>query len=358
MGAALSSNQNLIHVSDGFAVNLKNHVHLPLRGRMKKVARGGDFFLRSVIFSRQMEFSLCFFRTKFVLLMVGCGHIHAQQMPEGHPDAEYVPAVNGQLLVNPSYLVDFDGPSGVAHWVHYTLQSSECVGPAVRSNDFHLDRRAPGCPDHQAYRASGYDRGHLKPAADSKRSHQEMRASFLMTNMAPQTPGLNRGVWKKLEEHVRAWSFAHDEVHVTCGPSDYSVGTLPSGVRVPAAFWKVILRTSPDTSCMAFRFPNQSQVSSRLVASLVRVDDLEAELGIDLFPALPDDIEHRIEAHLPKTVWYAPALPDGTGDAGVKKGNSPSSAGTVQCMGMAKSTGRRCRNSTTHPSGRCHHHRN
>ena len=297
-------------------------------------------------------------RFSFLLALVGLGHVQAQQLPKGHPDAEYAPAVQGQLLVNPSYVVDFDGPSGVAHWVHYALQASECVGPAVRSNDFHLDRRAPGCPDNQAYSASGYDRGHLKPAADSKSSQAEMHASFLMSNMAPQTPGLNRGVWKKLEEHVRAWSFVHREVHVTCGPSDYSMGTLPSGVRVPAAFWKVILRTSPDTSCLAFRFPNQSHVSSSLEASLVRVDDLEAELGIDLFPALPDDLEQRIEAQLPKTLWHAPALPGGTGGGRETKGKSSSSSEAVQCMGMAKSTGRRCRNSTTHPSGRCHHHRN
>ena len=325
---------------------------------MKKVTEQTIFFLRGSIFSRRMNFSTTVRRFSFLLALVGLGHVQAQQLPKGHPDAEYAPAVQGQLLVNPSYVVDFDGPSGVAHWVHYALQASECMGPAVRSNDFHLDRRAPGCPDNQAYRASGYDRGHLKPAADSKTSQADMHASFLMTNMAPQTPGLNRGVWKKLEEHVRAWSFAQGEVHVTCGPSDYSVGTLPSGVRVPAAFWKVILRTSPDTSCLAFRFPNQSHVSSSLEASLVRVDDLEAELGIDLFPALPDDLEQRIEAQLPKTVWHAPAIPGGTGGGRETKGKSSSSSEAVQCMGMAKSTGRRCRNSTTHPSGRCHHHRN
>ncbi|MEC7477488.1 MAG: hypothetical protein VYD65_05635, partial [Bacteroidota bacterium] len=117
-------------------------------------------------------------------------------------------------------------------------------------------------------------------------------------------------------------------------------------------------RTSPDTSCLAFRFQNQSHVSSSLEASLVRVDDLEAELGIDLFPALPDDLEQRIEAQLPKTVWHAPALPGGTGGGRETKGKSSSSSEAVQCMGMAKSTGRRCRNSTTHPSGSCHHHRN
>ena len=62
-----------------------------------------------------------------------------------------------------------------------------------------------GCPDGQSYRGSGYDRGHLKPAADSKGSMEEMESSFLMTNMAPQTPNLNRGIWKQLEEAVRNW---------------------------------------------------------------------------------------------------------------------------------------------------------
>ena len=63
MGAASLSNQNLIHVSDGFAVNLKNHVHLPLRGRLKKVTWGGDFFesvvMRGLISGH--DFSRCDF---------------------------------------------------------------------------------------------------------------------------------------------------------------------------------------------------------------------------------------------------------------------------------------------------------
>ena len=276
--------------------------------------------------------------------------------PSGHPDAEFAPAVQGQMLVNPSYLVDFDGPSGVAFWVHYTLAESECVGPANRSDAFRADERVPGCPDGKSYQASGYDRGHLKPAADSKGSTDEMRSSFLMSNMAPQSPNLNRGIWKQLEERVRDWGLTYHEVHVTCGPSDLTLGTLPSGVRVPAAFWKVVMRTDPDTTCLAFRFPNAAKVPGALEDYLVRVDDLEAELGMDLLPGLPDPTENRVEAQLPSSMW-------GVDEVRVKaqstsgKANASGGSSSVQCMGIAKSSGRRCQRMTTDPSGRCYQHK-
>ena len=276
--------------------------------------------------------------------------------PSDHPDSEFAPEVQGQLLVNPSYLVDFDGPSRVAFWVHYKLAESECDGPAGRSDAFRADARVEGCPDGQSYRASGYDRGHLKPAADSKRSSEEMRASFLMSNMAPQSPNLNRGIWKQLEELVRDWGVTYHEVHVTCGPSDLTSGTLPSGVRVPAAFWKVVIRTDPDTTCLAFRFPNATKVPGELEDYLVRVDDLEAELGMDLLLGLPDETEDRVEAELPSSVW-------GVDPRRLQEQQSPSnpnasgSTSSVQCMGIAKSSGRRCQRMTTDPSGRCYQHK-
>lgn len=276
--------------------------------------------------------------------------------PSGHPDAEFAPAVQGQMLVNPSYLVDFDGPSGVAFWVHYALAESECHGPAGRSDAFRADARVEGCPDGQSYRASGYDRGHLKPAADSKRSSEEMQSSFLMTNMAPQSPNLNRGIWKQLEERVRDWGLTYHEVHVTCGPSDLTLGTLPSGVRVPAAFWKVVMRTNPDTTCLAFRFPNATKVPGELEDYLVRVDDLEAELGMDLLPGLPDPTENRIEAQLPSSVWSVDEVRVKTQSTS-GKANTSGGSSSVQCMGIAKSSGRRCQRMTTDPSGRCYQHK-
>ena len=147
------------------------------------------------------------------------------------------------------------------------------------------------------------------------------------------------------------------KVHVTCGPSDLSQETLPSGVRVPAAFWKVVLRTSPDTACLAFRFPNVPKVSGDLEDYLVRVDDLEIELGIDFLPGLPDQTEDRVEAELPMVVWNLGNFPGDQPRESLPSGSSSNPSQPIQCIGVASSTGERCKKLTTDPSGRCHHHR-
>ena len=292
-------------------------------------------------------------------LLLGLSAGKAQTSIEAHPDGRLAPVAEGQLLVNPSYLVDFDVQSGVAFWVHYALTAQECMGAVPRKDAFGQDNRVVNSPTASSYASSGYDRGHLKPAADSRRSAAEMRNSFLMTNMAPQSPNLNRGIWKKLEEDVRTWGLAYDEVHVTCGPSDLTQRTLSSGVRVPSAFWKVVLRTSPDTTCLAFRFPNADKVPGALEDYLVSVDALEAELGLDLFPSLPDGTERRVEGEVANSIW-TPDLLKGASRRAASKGQAPSSSGgaSVQCMGIAKSTGQRCKQKTTDPTGRCRYHRN
>jgi endonuclease G len=283
----------------------------------------------------------------------------AQTSIEAHPDRHLAPAAEGQLLLNPSYLVDFDVQSGVAFWVHYALTAQECMGAVPRKDAFRPDDRVANSPTASSYASSGYDRGHLKPAADSRSSAAEMRNSFLMTNMVPQSPNLNRGIWKKLEEGVRTWGLAYDEVHVTCGPSDLTLRSLSSGVRVPSAFWKVVLRTSPDTTCLAFRFPNADKVPGALEDYLVSVDALEAELGLDLFPSLPDATERRVEGEVAQTIWPLD-LPEGAPRPSAAAGQAQSSSGeaSVQCMGIAKSTGQRCKQKTTDPSERCRYHRN
>lgn len=286
-------------------------------------------------------------------------HAAAQTWPSTHPDGKFAPTSDGQALTNASYLVDFDVQSGVAFWVHYALTAQECMGAVPRKDAFRPDDRVAGSPTASSYASSGYDRGHLKPAADSRSSAAEMRNSFLMTNMAPQSPNLNRGIWKKLEEGVRTWGLAYGEVHVTCGPSDLTDHTLSSGVRVPSAFWKVVLRTSPDTTCLAFRFPNANKVPGALEDYLVTVDELEAELGMDLFPSLPDATERRVEAVSSKTTWPLDLSEGATRSVAAPSDTETSLGGaSVQCMGIAKSTGQRCRQKTTDPSGRCRYHRN
>jgi len=212
-------------------------------------------------------------------------------------DARWAPVSNGQHLVNLDYVVDFDAKRGVANWVAYELLPAETVGEVKRKSGFKRDERVPNSPVHKDYTHSGFDRGHLKPAADSKSSSEKMAASFLMTNVAPQTPQLNRGSWKQLEEATRDWANELGAVYVVCGPGRASQGALANGnVEVPATFWKAILRTAPDTACIAFMMPNQGTKLAPFPSYRITVDSLEAAVGMDLFPQLPDAVEQRIEA--------------------------------------------------------------
>lgn len=266
-------------------------------------------------------------------------------------DNAYLPEVEGLFLTNPSYIVDFDRTASVANWVAYELTRSESMGSFGRSDDFREDPRVPGSPDETDYRGSGYDRGHLKPAADSKSTAAEMSSSFLMTNMAPQTPRLNRGIWKGLEDDVRTWAQEYGRVYVLTGPSDEAAGRLASGIEVPAHFWKAVLRFSPDTAAVAYWLPNATTIAGTIDDHRISIDALEAKLNLDLFAELPDGTESRVEVgehsvwHTSSAAGSAPTTTRGT------------TGGSTQCTGIAKSTGHRCKLMTKDPSGRCHHHR-
>ena len=76
-----------------------------------------------------------------------------------------------------------------------------------RKNDFRIDPVVKTVSATPAdYRNSGYDRGHLCPAGDMAFSEIAMSESFYMSNISPQVPSFNRGIWKTLEQKVRDWS--------------------------------------------------------------------------------------------------------------------------------------------------------
>lgn len=278
-----------------------------------------------------------------VLMMLGPCCFLAQ-------DDLFLPEVKGQRLDNASYVVDFDNEGRIPHWVAYELRASELEGGAQRSDNFREDARvARSAP--AKWPGSGYDRGHMKPAADSRGSTAEMSSSFLMTNMAPQTPALNRGEWKGVEELVRAWGVQYGQVYVIMGGSEATQTVLAQDVRVPTHFWKAVLRYGSDTSAVAFLFPNTAEVPGTVADYRITVDSLEAFVGLDLFGALPDTVERRVEASLGQ--WNLQQK------APVKRsaGNTNGSATSQRCTGWSTSKGARCSNRTKHPSGRCHHHR-
>lgn len=197
-----------------------------------------------------------------------------------------------------------------AEWVAYVLTRDELNAVTERSNKFHADKEiSTGSATPSDYTNSGYDRGHLAPAADLVWSEKSMNDSFLMSNMTPQAPDFNRGMWKSLEEQVRSWAQEFGEVVVVTGPilekdaSEYKkIGK--NQVAVPEYFYKVLL--AQDSSGVkigiAFILPN-SKCEGSIWNYSVCIDDVEKRTNLDFFSLLDDSLENQIEANTNLSFW-------------------------------------------------------
>ena len=114
-------------------------------------------------------------------------------------------STDNYLMVKPQYVMSYNSKTKTANWVSWQLNRS-WIGTADRQDNFRPDDALPAAwykvrPND--YTGSGYDRGHIAPSADRTRNEADNSATFLMSNMMPQVPELNRGVWGGLEEYCR-----------------------------------------------------------------------------------------------------------------------------------------------------------
>jgi endonuclease G len=199
------------------------------------------------------------------------------------------------------------------------------------------------------YAGSGYDRGHLAPAADMGWSASTMIESFYYSNMSPQQPGFNRGIWEKLEELVRIWAIENKAVYVVTGPV-LSKGLQTIGynkIAVPNYYYKVILDyQKPNIKGIGFILPNESS-KSLLQNYAVSIDSVEKVTGLDFFYLLKDQEENLIEKELCINCW--------SWKSNKISAEKNSSTLSVQCNGITKA-GNRCKRRTTNASGRCYQH--
>jgi len=203
------------------------------------------------------------------------------------------------LVVHSGYSLLYDERYEQAAWVAYELNEKEVKGSFERTNKFLEDPQVvTGSASNEDYKASGYDRGHLAPAADMAYSEKTMKESFYYSNMSPQTPSFNRGIWKRLEEQVRDWALQYHQIFVVTGPIlNPALKTIgPNKVAVPQYYYKVILDTSSQHQQMiSFILPNEGS-SSDLQKFVVSTDSLEKVSSINFFPNLQEKIENKLEA--------------------------------------------------------------
>lgn len=190
-----------------------------------------------------------------------------------------------QIVTHGEYTLCYSEDHEQARWVSYHLTVKNLMCKGRRKNNFKMD---PKIPTHSAspvdYMHSGYDRGHLAPAADFGCNPD---ITFFMSNMSPQKPRFNRGIWKRLENLVREKVLAEGEVYVITGPvlTDSLEKIGPNGISVPELFYKIVFNRC---ATIAFLIPNKG-TWKKPRTFIVSVDSVESLTGIDFLPNMQYD---------------------------------------------------------------------
>jgi endonuclease G len=153
-----------------------------------------------------------------------------------------------------------------------------CSNPLPRKDAFQPDPQLVVETDIKAdYVNSGYDRGHMSPAASNQCQTADVQVEcFYMSNMAAQTHRLNAGDWKSLEVLTRDIASKEDSVHIWAG----NVGELKKvgRVSVPTKCWKVVYVVK-NKEWMAFIFDNDLSNPDGINNNKVDVSDVEKLSG-------------------------------------------------------------------------------
>lgn len=195
-----------------------------------------------------------YFLVSIALLICSMGS--AQTLPQMSSD-------DNQIIRHNGFVVSFNETYEQANWVYYVLKPSDLVGDtkAEREDVFKADTHIPtGSATLDDYKKSGYDRGHLKPAGDEPLDQEQQDETFVMSNISPQEPSFNRGIWLKLENYVRTVAIESDSVIVITGgvltPDLKTIGI--NKVAVPKFFYKYIMIYKSDkVKVQAFIIPNK-----------------------------------------------------------------------------------------------------
>lgn len=213
-----------------------------------------------------------------------------------------------EVLRNPGFVVGYSEAHRQPLWVAYRAETLKGTPPAPPRPRFEADLRTRARVSYHDYKHSGYTRGHLAPNYVIARLYgpQAQRATFLMSNISPQSRRLNELLWQRLEEaETDAVAPAAVQLWVVTGPLfGAAPARLKSGIPVPEAFYRIWLDLERgEPRALAFIVPQEvcgAEPLSRYVAS---VDAIEQRSGLDFFAAIADAVEEALERAPPGPEW-------------------------------------------------------
>lgn len=211
----------------------------------------------------------------------------------------FIPQVHDSEIIisRDQYVISYDAQRRIPHWVAWKLESKD-IGKAVRSNNFETDAeldtylkqsKGPSAVRPDEYDGTCFDRGHQSPSKDRTDSAENNKATFMMSNMIPQTPYLNRVIWEQLEQFTRNKIVKqHKKAYIIAGPVfDENFGAIGpnKNIVVPSKNFKLIFfldenqgpeQIGPDTETIAVIMPNVLQDGSKPTMPTGRVTDCES----------------------------------------------------------------------------------
>lgn len=217
----------------------------------------------------------------------------------------YLPSnTTGAVYKHDTYTLSYSEEYEQAEWVAYVLKASDINYINYKRPYFEIDEDIiTGAAHWKNYKNSGYNKGHLCPAGDRKRTLEEYESTFLTSNISPQKHNFNAGIWNRLEQKVRYWAKKQDSIYVvTGGVLSTDLETIGfEHVAVPTYFYKILL-SKDGTKMIGFLVPHEKS-EKPLYSFITSVDKIEEMTGIDFFPSLNDTIENRLESKMDYKNW-------------------------------------------------------
>lgn len=205
---------------------------------------------------------------------------------------------NNQYLVKKYYAIHYRYDTKTAEYVVEHVTKEAITGTAKRKDDFRADPEVPVKYQSQLedYAGNPYDRGHLVPGANNTQNEEAMSQSFFLSNMVPQVPNHNRGIWKQLETLVRNWVQEGKDIYVISGTiygkDAKTIGT--NKVGVPDYLWKIAIDKKANKA-IAFLLPNTAIPVADLPKYVVAISEIEIKTGINFMPKLTTEQSKLIE---------------------------------------------------------------
>jgi len=218
-----------------------------------------------------------------------------------------VPGQEGDFLCRKGYLLAHNPENKTPIWVIERLTPEKAQGTLPRSKfqadpDLEKGKRA----ELSDYKGSGYDKGHMAPAADMRWDQQAMDECFYLSNMVPQVgKGMNQGIWKILEENVRICAITRGELYIFTGPiyDDGVKKTIGKNkVAVPTHLYKIIYDPN-KREAIAFIMPNRKLDTKDMPKYIVTIRDIEGKTGLDFLSSLDREQQDIIETIKAEGLW-------------------------------------------------------